>query len=244
MFRFLNKLRLKADEKGSSSFWSFAIGEFVLVFLGILIALQVDNWNQDRKEGKLERILLSEMLVELKGDLGDIRFNIEMLKKYMNSSQVVRDFLTSDLPWHDSLELHFAQLIGGAVFDKNSTAFESLQSIGIELISNNRLRQEITRVYTISYAKVGVNETRLFEFVFDHLYPALRENLQTLRIRESAIPVNLDQLRQDQPFLEDLSMTIFIYGLTIRYYQSTREDIMTLIADIELELGLDPGESR
>ena len=245
MFRILRRIRLRREAgENTSAFWRFAIGEFVLVFLGILIALQVDNWNQGRKEGKLERILLEEMLVELNGDLEDINFNLEMQNRYLNSNLVVRDFLLSKLPWHDSLGLHFARLMGGAVFDKNSSAYESLQSIGIELISNNRLRQEITRVYTISYTKVGVNEDRLFEFVFDHLYPALREKLRTFHMRESAIPVNLGELRQDNPFLEDLSMTIFIYQLTIRYYQNTRADIISLIADIELELGLKPGTSK
>ena len=55
MFRFMHKFRKKTDEKEGGSFWSFALGEFVLVFLGILIALQVDNWNQERKDRRLER---------------------------------------------------------------------------------------------------------------------------------------------------------------------------------------------
>lgn len=59
MLQILRKIKPgKPAGENSRSFWTFAIGEFVLVFLGILIALQVDNWNQERKDRKLEHVLL------------------------------------------------------------------------------------------------------------------------------------------------------------------------------------------
>ncbi len=179
MFRFLRKFRQKAGEKGAGSFWSFAIGEFVLVFLGILIALQVDNWNQDRKERRLERVLLQEMLSELKGDLEDIALNTTVEERFQHSNRVVLDFLQRNLPWHDSMAYHFSQIMGAGIFDYNASAFESLQSIGIDLIRNDSLRKQITGVYTVDYTHVKANENILFDFMFDNLYPSLREHLHT-----------------------------------------------------------------
>ena len=71
MLRFLFKSK-RDDVSPERRFWIYASGEFLLIFLGILIALQVDNWNQNRQERKLERILLSEMLDNLQQDLNDI----------------------------------------------------------------------------------------------------------------------------------------------------------------------------
>ncbi|MEA3460898.1 MAG: hypothetical protein U9R49_03390, partial [Bacteroidota bacterium] len=65
----------KGVKKRKRNFWLYSVGEFVLIFLGILIALQVDNWNQVRQERKLERVLLSEMRSNLKATQEDIEYN-------------------------------------------------------------------------------------------------------------------------------------------------------------------------
>jgi hypothetical protein len=244
MFRFLRKFRQKAGERSSTAFWSFAIGEFVLVFLGILIALQVDNWNQGREDRRLERVLLQEMLSELKGDLEDISYNAQVQERLQNSNRVVLDFLQRNLPWHDSMAYHFAQIMGAGIFDYNASAFESLQSIGIDLIRNDSLRKQITGVYTVVYTHVKANESLLFDFLFDNLYPSLREHLHTEQMRESAVPVNLEALRLNNSFMEDLNNTIFIYQLAISANRRGQQAITGLIAAIEKELGINPETSK
>lgn len=232
----------KAGKKKTRVFWIYAMGEFVLVFLGILIALQVDNWNQRRQEKKLERVLLTEMLTDLRADLEDIDFNTYAHNRFLHASQVVLEFMNSDLPWHDSLGGYFALLMGGSIFDINTSAYESLKSIGIDLVRNDRLRQKITALYSTRYNHVRANQELLFNFVFDHLYPSLRSRLHTVRMRQMTVPVNLGDLRQDNAFLEDLEMAVFTYQLSIRIFQEARESIVDLISEIELELGIEPGE--
>ena len=46
----------------------YAIGEIVLVVIGILIALQINNWNEQRKDRIIEKQILDEMLISLKSD--------------------------------------------------------------------------------------------------------------------------------------------------------------------------------
>lgn len=222
--------------------WVYALGEFILILLSILIALQVDNWNQNRQDRKLEHILLTEMLSNLKDDLEDIEYNTSIQQNYMNSTQVVLDFLKNDLPWHDSLGRHFTHLMAGSIFDINTSAYESLKSIGIDLIRNDNLRQQITEVYTARYTHVQANERILFTYIFDHLYPSIKENLITISPREITVPVNLDELRQNNSFIEELNMTLFVYRVSLLAYQQASESIIELIADIEHELGLDPEE--
>ena len=169
MLRLLRKIKPgKREGEKSGSFWRFAIAESVLIFLGILLALQVDNWNQERKDRKLERVLLSEMLGNLKVDLDDIKYSIKYLEQYQNSSQLVLDFLNSDLPWNDSLGRHFAQLMVMVLFDVNTSAYESLKSIGIDLIHNEKLRKGITNVYSVAYNHVQAHQSLLSDVLYSN----------------------------------------------------------------------------
>ena len=164
--------------------------------------------------------------------------------RYLNSTQVTLDFLKSEHPWHDSLGIYFAWLLGGTVFDHNNSAYESLKSIGIGLVRNDSLRQQVSLVYEVRYPKVDETQQLLFTHILDHLYPALRANLRTEIYRETTVPVNLEELRQNNGFAEDLYMTIFIYNLSIRTYERALEETTNLISDIEEELGLTKNQSR
>ena len=129
----------KGAKKRKRNFWLYSVGEFVLIFLGILIALQVDNWNQSRQDRKLEKVLMSEMRSNLIASQADIEYNIRMQERYLNNTQVVIDFLNSELPWHDSLGWYFTRIQAGTIFDHNNSAYESLKSIGIDLVRNDSL---------------------------------------------------------------------------------------------------------
>ena len=55
MIKFFRKLRHQQINDGkTSNYLKYAIGEIVLVVVGILIALQINNWNHDKLEAALE----------------------------------------------------------------------------------------------------------------------------------------------------------------------------------------------
>ena len=56
----------------SRRYFRYALGELVLVVFGILIALQIDGWNDDRLEREQEREILQSMLNEIRVDRGQI----------------------------------------------------------------------------------------------------------------------------------------------------------------------------
>lgn len=62
-----------------SKYLLYAIGEIILVVIGILIALQINNWNEYQKERTSEQLLLSEIRDNLKYDLNDFENNITTL---------------------------------------------------------------------------------------------------------------------------------------------------------------------
>ena len=93
-------------EKKLSRYFLYAGGEILLVMIGILLALQVNNWNERRKTNNLEIQLLKEIKAGLTTDLQDIAYNIQAHSKILKSQNVVRDWLDSDAPYFDSLSHH------------------------------------------------------------------------------------------------------------------------------------------
>ena len=62
MLTFFRKIRKALLESGSTQkYLLYAIGEIALVVIGILIALQINNWNEWRKEREMENGILIEL---------------------------------------------------------------------------------------------------------------------------------------------------------------------------------------
>ena len=70
MLRFFRQIRqrLLTDNK-FSKYLLYAIGEILLVVIGILIAFQVDNWNEERKNEEKVKTILSDIMDELTSDI-------------------------------------------------------------------------------------------------------------------------------------------------------------------------------
>ncbi len=66
MIKFFRKIRQKLlTENKISKYLIYAMGEIVLVVIGILISLQINNYNEDRKERRLERDFLKKISLNL-----------------------------------------------------------------------------------------------------------------------------------------------------------------------------------
>jgi len=73
------------DKNKTGKYLKYAIGEIMLVVIGILIALQINNWNQDRIEHKETKVLLSNLSL-------DIEENIKNLKDQQNLLKIRKDW--------------------------------------------------------------------------------------------------------------------------------------------------------
>ena len=74
----------------------YAIGEVVLVVIGILIALQIDNWNDRAKERAVEIKILQEIKNNLENDLVEIRSDIETMDSVNIAIDNISRFIKTD----------------------------------------------------------------------------------------------------------------------------------------------------
>ena len=79
MINFFRRIRKKlANDNKPLKYMRYAIGEIVLVVIGILIALQVNNWNEDYKESLAIKNVLIEIKEDLIQDKAELERNIEL----------------------------------------------------------------------------------------------------------------------------------------------------------------------
>jgi hypothetical protein len=143
MLRFFRNIRKKlAAENKVAKYLRYAIGEIFLVVIGILIALQINNWNENRKERLIEIKYLSNLKHDLQSDSTDLVYykNIRLgqvsavqeLIKYAESNDV------NDIYKLDSL---YTTIALWWEFVPNNNTFEELISSGnLQLIRNDSIK--------------------------------------------------------------------------------------------------------
>jgi hypothetical protein len=210
--------------------------ETLYVIVGILVALSLDNWNEERKEGILEIEILSEIKENLIQEFEDHNQNIRFLSNVVRSSGIVLDHLNNDLPYHDSLAHHFAWLPMAANFEPANTGYQLLLSEGVNIVSNDSIRQKISILYGSEYEWVR-------DFLRDRqylnnqpLFNDMMKKFRTFEIMNRAVPRNYEALKTDEDFKVLVQQNAYVINTTLRMYNSIVEDSKRLIDDIDSEL--------
>ena len=85
------------EKNKTGKYFKYAIGEIILVVIGILIALSINNWNEERKGKSLAKQYANELIRDLKQDTVGIRYNIDYHKKTIAGLDSIVTFKNKDL---------------------------------------------------------------------------------------------------------------------------------------------------
>ena len=156
MIKFLRNIRKKIITENNSvikntNYIKYAFGEIILVMVGILLALQVNNWNEARKATAIELDILNEVRNGLKTDLADVEYNLNAQQNSLKSQQIIINWLESNKPFSDSLSQHMEKIHYGTFFQSNESPYQTLKQLGMRTITNDSLRNQITSLYDLHY---------------------------------------------------------------------------------------------
>ncbi len=238
MIRFFRTIRQGLLAQGRiARYLTYAVGEIILVVIGIFLALQLNNWNNDRKRTEQELGLLVEMRQNLVNDLEDCRDNIASQERWGRAQVAVLEQLEQRMPFHDSLRFHYANLVGATTLTMNTSAYDNLKSIGFDLIRNDSLRGAITGLYSERYRFVAMTESQFdVHLQMVDLAPQVYNKLVVDTVWKSATPLDLDALMNDDGFKGVLRMNRFTKGFMAQIYWNIEVQIQELIALIDKEL--------
>lgn len=148
MIKFFRHIRRSLiNDNQMSKYFKYAIGEILLVVIGILLALQINNWNENRKLNNYEAQLLKQLEVDLQRNAKDLELNIILQNKVINSSALLLEHIEAKRPYHDSLSKHMANTVLWTKFIVSKGAYKTIESKGLDLITDLELRDLIFRIY-------------------------------------------------------------------------------------------------
>lgn len=222
MIKFFRKIRQKLlAENKFTKYLIYAAGEIILVVIGILIALHINNVSNEKKARKKEIVLLNEMKSNLTADLKDLAFNIKHNKNRTHCNEVIRTVIEQKLPYNDTLKPYFGNIFGNFQLSENTSAWQNLKSVGLDLISNDSLRKTMSDLYANKYAYLENLEKGLDDrYHWDYLYPKILEHMVIDEIWVSAKPRNYEALLKDVEFYEILKLHI-----KWRYYMQNQYEL-------------------
>lgn len=151
-FRHIRKTLISENKMGK--YFKYAIGEIILVVIGILIALSINNWNETNKGRSKERKYLINLSKEIKVD--SIRLEsgwFSNMPRKIKSLNNTKKFISGKYVPNDTIkfidDVGFGGVNSRASFSGQFRTYKELLSTGnLSLISNDELRQFIVDYYS------------------------------------------------------------------------------------------------
>ena len=161
MIKFFRKIRQNLLSEGKTGkYFKYAIGEIVLVVIGILIALGINNWNENRKtEEKVKQFLIS-LKSELKNDLTEItsvtEAQIERSNRITHAIELSKNPNVETLILIDSIKYYDPG--NNFTFFPTVGSYNAANNAGlIDNINNEELKLNILNLYEHLYPRIVYN---------------------------------------------------------------------------------------
>ncbi|MFL0352107.1 DUF6090 family protein [Xanthomarina sp. GH4-25] len=147
MIKFFKRIRYNLMEQNNTAkYFKYAIGEITLVMIGILLALQVNNWNENRKNRQFESEIIALIDNNLLKDSMSLAVELKRAKLAISTTEHLLHEIDQGI-YSDSLNYMMGKIINFQRFKSQSSAFEVLKSKGIENIRNKQLQLELITYY-------------------------------------------------------------------------------------------------
>ena len=251
MIKFFRKIRQTLLEKNRvSKYLIYAFGEIILVVIGILIALQINDWNENRKNSIAEQKLLNALLIEFESNLKILEDNIKLNDNNIKNSLLLGEYTNPNLSSFNEKEISL--LLLGVFKDEprffpiQGTIEEIINSGKLSILSNSNLRKALSdwqsKVDNINRQEVYVVERRDIGHEFFIKEGNFRRHLNLISVGKNNITPS-KFADNDFSFLtkQEFESQLYLFvvaskNLKENFYLPLREDILQIIRFIESEI--------
>jgi hypothetical protein len=228
------------EKNKTGKYLKYAIGEIVLVMIGILLALQVSHWNNQSADRKSEKRYLFELILDLQTDsivISKVKkysdrqaLSKKKLKKYFEGKQIIEDSLVS----------YFGdQWRNAAKFNPITTTLDEMKSTGnIGVIENTSIRRKILETYNYYTTHINNNEDRyliqqnalanLIQFSIPNIFSESLQNSEPLDIKTL-----LNDFRVKNSFLGN---GVLDFNIAINRVQSKNRELLHALREESKQL--------
>jgi len=248
MIKFFRNIRKNLLNEGKTSkYFKYAIGEIVLVMIGILLALQVNNWNQNRQQRQKEKKILIELKRDLVSNDSILQMQIDRQKNYISEITTTIEHLKSKKPYNDTISSYLSHIIYFERIQFVSSAYESLKSIGIDIISSDLVRADISNLFGNEFpskmvmlrdagqAQVDILRPYYVKF-FEYTYELLQIDDGDLKLGKFRLAPDYENLLLSQEFINAISQKRDLKIAIAAILKNLQVSVKKTISEIHKEL--------
>jgi hypothetical protein len=265
MIPFFRKLRQKlVTENRVSKYALYALGEILLVVIGILIALQINNWNEERMERNQEQAILRQLRIEFKTNLEQLDEKMESKRLLIRSVRRILDYVDHpELRKRDSLDYFLGWTTPFSTFDPIENDLASSGSL--RLIRSDSLKLLLS-LWTSNIKDVQEDDNSWKDYRDRAFHPFLVKKYQLRNIRDiadktsilnqslisseedtkpemkksigpSAHQVDMDHLLNDPDFEDHLERAMTMNRFALSQSSILRKRILEILNLLDHEIG-------
>lgn len=243
MIKFFRKIRQQLlVENRLSKYLLYAIGEIVLVVIGILIALKINNWNTENQNRNLESEIITEIHDNLLFDLEELRSDIRHMDSLNTACEFMIDYIKLNQNPSEKFTYEAAKLRIAPHFDPNKSGYTLLTSKGVETIVNDSLRRSISILYETKYPYYHKYEAERIQYrqlytmpITEQYFTMIPRPELTYKGEFRISPQDYEVLRNDASFHKMLTTVIYENALVQSRANSIVEYILELLEQLNKE---------
>ncbi len=217
-----------------NKYFFYALGEIILVVIGILIALQVDRWNDQRLQQQEALSVYRSVKQQIGEDqrlLQEVkRYNLERSLAYERANEIIAGKETSKA---DSLALFAMLLAQYSDFQRNASIYENLAVSGqLNLVGNPQITAALQDL-DMTYNFINNLESMHWDIIINELSAELR-TVVNYNTQKAVRPDRLFGIELQNIFVESIYMTKYKDGLYTKAMGQI--DSLNLLLDQELQI--------
>ena len=197
MIKFFRKIRQRVlIENNISKYLIYAIGEIILVVLGILIALQIDNWNENRKESRIVHNYYDQLISDLNADIDYARDRIDKISAHRQQYfKYEKGFEQPNMQPYEIFNLMDGYSFNSLDIEYNSSTIETLINTGDIKLLDTKIRALLSM-----YNKQKIQTTELNRQNNNDVSDLLKE----VMLRGGIMPIIQETKLKNQAYLGEL----------------------------------------
>ncbi|MEO1054046.1 MAG: DUF6090 family protein [Bacteroidota bacterium] len=213
--------------------WTVHLVELIVVIIGVSIAFQLSNWKESTRNSNLEKEYIHGFVTDLEDDIKLLTQLIDTSKYYLKMNEKLTNTIVRLDYDNDSLFYYVISLYSYSEFISQDNTYESWKSsVGMDIISDFKLRKKITTLYNFHYKNLRILDGFQRTHQFDRIGPYINRN-----VRFTGRPVLLNTDFLDDNYFTNLTFSArYSLANKIRQYELTREKAEALKTELEQQI--------
>jgi len=228
MIKFFRKIRFDLMEKNKTGkYFKYAIGEIILVMIGILLALQVNNWNNNRIEQNEEKEVIAKLHTDFKENKKVLKDFLIEVNNQMNAQITLMNLIGAskeELYKHNLDSIFYISFGASEMAFADNTIKNIMQSGKLNILKNEKIIDLLYKWNTLSEIR-KTRMTKMDDWSNDKLIPYLLPKISFKQMdMTSNYPwAGISKVKPDYyPVFQEVTFENYLDN-NIWYYQQVKE---------------------